>query len=623
MENQNLGENLSNKNEVKNLDNNQNIINDNQNDNDNISQQTNINKIEMQNELDKENNNNNVNKIQENLSKKESNKLLQQTLYEEYDSDNSALSNSDISENDIDTITTRTSFNKNMDLDTFYKQCRQYFIMTEGGTPIYSRYGDEIKNCSLSATFSAIITKFVAFNGGANNEQESLNYIKNEYSLIVFMKKGKLFFITVSNKNDSVSFLYRQLELLYHQLLSVITNDRMHALEEKPSTCAKLLTGSNYLFEQIIEYTSHSMVGILKSYQVLPIDNRSKLNEICSKYRGDALITCLITLNAKEIIALSKSTVIELTFADMALIQCLIMTSGALRENESWVPLCMPGISADGFLQLYSNFLPPNQYGILYITEKQEQTSFSTFTDLSRKIYDEIKEKGFLTNIEKAIETKKNAEFIKEEIKNNTQEINVELLKEFIKKNFSNKNNNNTINNKVSESYNPNDIINKSATLSDAYKVYYSSTIKKDNMNVHSSRIVSIGKMATKQSSKNDPLLKMNYGIINHRIYSQYFTVNLHSHDQLTKEEKYILKSYIKLYDYYVIFSKNMNNPDNFYHIEKDNRFSHGMYVNDTYIIFGTFNLFKPNDEIVEVLKDSLKLIKQYESNFFVPLKQS
>ena len=97
------------------------------------------------------------------------------------------------------------------------------------------------------------------------------------------------------------------------------------------------------------------------------------------------------------------------------------MTIGSLRENESWVPLCLPGISADGFLQLYSNFLPPNQYGILYITEKQEQTSFSTFTELSRKIYDEIKEKGFLPSIEKAIETKKNAEYIKEEMENNIQ----------------------------------------------------------------------------------------------------------------------------------------------------------------------------------------------------------
>jgi hypothetical protein len=507
-----------------------------------------------------------------------------------------------------------------MDLELFYKQSRQYFIMTEGGTPIYSRYGDEIKNCSITATFSAIITKFVAFNGGTNNENESLNYIKNECSLIIFLRKRKLFFICVSNKNDSVSFLYRQLELLYHQLLSVITNDRMKALEEKPATCAKLLTNSNYLFEQIIEYTSHSMVGVLKSYQVLPIENRSKLNEICSKYRGDALITCLITLNAKEIIALSKSTVIELSFADMALIQCLIMTCGSLRENESWVPLCMPGISADGFLQLYSNFLPPNQYGILFITEKQEQTSFSTFTDLSRKMYDEIKEKGFLSNIEKAIETKKNAEYIKEEIQNDTQEINVELLKEFIKKTFSNKNNNN--NNKNKESYNPNDIITKSTNLSDAYKTYKTS-VRKDNTttNMHVSRIISVGKIATKQNNKNDPILKMNYGIVQHRINSQFFTINMHSHDHLTKEEKYILKSYIKLYDYYVSLIKSMNNPDNFYHIEKDNKFSHGIYVNDTYIIFGTFNLFKPNDEITSVFKELIKLIKQYDTNFFVSLK--
>ena len=603
MENEKIEQNPSNENEIKNPDNieNQNIINDNQND--------------VKNE----------NKIQENLQIKpndsnESNELTQQTLYEECDSDNSALSNSDISENDIDSITARTTSNKNMDLELFYKQSRQYFIMTEGGTPIYSRYGDEIKNCSITATFSAIITKFVAFNGGTNNENESLNYIKNECSLIIFLRKRKLFFICVSNKNDSVSFLYRQLELLYHQLLSVITNDRMKALEEKPATCAKLLTNSNYLFEQIIEYTSHSMVGVLKSYQVLPIENRSKLNEICSKYRGDALITCLITLNAKEIIALSKSTVIELSFADMALIQCLIMTCGSLRENESWVPLCMPGISADGFLQLYSNFLPPNQYGILFITEKQEQTSFSTFTDLSRKMYDEIKEKGFLSNIEKAIETKKNAEYIKEEINNDTQEINVELLKEFIKKTFSNKNINN--NNKNKESYNPNDIITKSTNLSDAYKTYNTS-VRKDNTttNMHVSRIISVGKIATKQNNKNDPILKMNYGIVQHRINSQFFTINMHSHDHLTKEEKYILKSYIKLYDYYVSFSKSLNNPDNFYHIEKDNKFSHGMYVNDTYIIFGTFNLFKPNDEITSVFKESIKLIKQYDTNFFVSLK--
>ena len=616
MENEKTEKSPSNENEIQNVEKvekkeNQNKINDNQNDIKNDNNNNNNNDI-------------NDNKIQDNLQiktniKSESNELTQQTLYEECDSDNSALSNSEISENDIDSITTRTSSNKDMDLDTFYKQSRQFFIMTEGGTPIYSRYGDEIKNCSLSATFSAIITKYVAFNGGTNNENERLNYIKNEYSLIVFMKKGKLFLISVSNKNDSVSFLYRQLQLLYNQLLSVITNDRMKILEEKPATFAKLLTNSNCLFEQTIEYTSHSMVGILKSYQVLPIENRIKLNEICSRNRGDALATILITLNAKEIIALSKLNSLELSFSDIALIQCLIMSRGSLKENECWVPLCLPGISADGFLQLYINFLPPNQYGILFLVEKQEQTSFNTYYDLSRRIHDEIKEKGLLSYIEKAIETKNNAEYIKEDIQNDTQEINVELLKEFIKKTFSNKNSGSNNNNK--ESLNPNDIISKSTNLSEAYRTYQSNIIKKGNTNIHNSRIISVGKIAMKQGSKNDPILKINYGLVLHRLNSQYFTINMHSHDHLSKEEKYILKSYIKLYDYYISFSDNLTNPGNFYHIEKDNKYSHGLYVNDPILIFGTFNLFKPNDEIVAILKESIKMIKQNESNFFVSLK--
>ena len=643
MENEKKEEAPSTEKEVQNTENNnnQNIINEKPNENNNnISEQTNQNKInDNQNDVNKEKekaniitNNNSEKKEQENLKintdeKKESNKSQQKTQNEDFDSDNSALSDSDISENDIDSVTTRTTKNKNMDLDSFYKQARQYFVMTEGGTPIYSRYGDEIKNCSLSATFSAIVTKFVAFNGGTNNEKESLNYIKNEYSLIVFMKKGKLFFIAVSNKKDSVSFLHRQLELLYHQLLSVLTNDRMKALEEKPATCAKLLLDCNYLFEQMIEYTSHSMIGILQSYQVLPIENRNKLNEICSKYRGSALITCLITTNAKEIIAISKSSVIELTFSDVVLIQSHIMLSGSKKENECWTNLCMPGISADGFLQLYSNFTPPNQYGVLFITEKQEQSSLASFNDLAKNIYEEIKEKGLLPNIEKAIESKNNADFFKEDLQNDTQEINVELLKEFIKKTFSNKykSNYNKDNkeNKDNEVVNTNEILTKSTTLPEAYKLYYSNPIRKVNTTiVNPSRLVSIGKIATKQTTKNDPLLKMYYGTVQHRTNGQFFTINLHSHENLNKEEKYILKTYIKLYDYYLSFSKNLAYPDNFFHIEKDYKFSHGIYVNETYIIFGTFNLFKPNDEISEIFKESAKIIRQYDNNFFVSLKQ-
>ena len=537
---------------------------------------------------------------------------------EEYDSDNSALSNSDLSDNEMSSLKTRTISNKKMDINEFYKQKRQYLIMNAGGTPIYSRYGDEVINCSIFATFSAIITKFTVFNGGEN---EHLNYIKNEYSLIVFMKKGKIFLIAVSNKNDSVSFLYNQLELLYHVLLSIITNDRMAALAEQPSTCAKFILDFNPLFEQIIEFTNHSLAGILKSYQVFPVDNRNKLNEICSKYRGESLITCLISGIDKEILAMNKSSVIELSSSDMILIQCLLAFKSCSGDKEIWIPVCMPGISADGLLQLYYHNDPLNQYGILYITEKQESTSMSTFTELAQKIYDEIKEKGLLPNIEKALEIKKNADNIKEDILNNPQEINIATLKEFIKNVFSSKNS------KSKLGYS-NEIYHKNTTFTQAYKNFATSMVNpsfSNNIgninNAPKSKIISIGKIACKQSSKNDPFLKLNFGIIHHRTSSQYFLVNLHSYENVTKEEKYIMKTYIKLHDFYCNF-KNFNIGDNFFHIEKDKKYSHGIYVTESYIIFGTLNVFKPTNEINDVFKDLAKVVKQFESNLFVSLKQ-
>lgn len=62
--------------------------------------------------------------------------------------------------------------NKGMDLKEFFTQDKHYFIMTDGGKPIYSQYGDEIKNSEIMATFSAIMTKFTVFNSaGSENEQ--------------------------------------------------------------------------------------------------------------------------------------------------------------------------------------------------------------------------------------------------------------------------------------------------------------------------------------------------------------------------------------------------------------------------------------------------------------------
>ena len=210
---------------------------------------------------------------------------------------------------------------------------------------------------------------------------------------------------------------------------------------------------------------------------------------------------------------------------------------------------------------------------------------------------------------------------------NNPLEVNVETLKEFIKNTFSSKHSKNKLNNPFQQNK-----IYQSNTFTEEYKNFAISMATPSlnnnmgnlgnlNNTLPKTKLISFGKIICKQNYKKDPFMKLNYGIILHRINSQYFSINIHSYDSLTKEEKYIMKSYIKLYDYFISF-KNFNPGENFYHIEKDYKFSHGIYVTETYIILGTFNVFKPTNEINEVFKDLLKLVKQYESNLFVSLKQ-
>ena len=492
------------------------------------------------------------------------------------------------SKNDIEALYLRTKTNKMMKIEEFYEQKRHYFIMTEGGTPIYSRYGDEIKNCSLLATFSAIITKFTIFNN-EQNSQEKLNYICNENSIIAFLKKGKIVFIALSNKTDSISFLYSQLELLYHQLLSIVTSERMPILEEKPSQCARILSGINESLEQIIEYSNNTMVSLLSSYQVLPIENRQKINNLCQQYLGNALICCLISPDAKQIIGLSKSSLINLTFNDMVLIQCLIMSSDSLRNGESWVPICLPGISSEGFLQLYCNFVTTDKFGILYVTESQEQKYFTDFVNLSRKIYDEIEQENYLPYIERS-----------------QRKIDI--------KTFDNKNDEVTqIKDFIEGTLGVKEVLEKQTKEKIIILQMRKNVVPKKISIYH-------GVYDNNSTLIKDPLIKMKFGLIKNKLLGQFFTINI-SNEDLTMIEKYIMNEYIKLYDMFNSMNTNTINVDNYFHIEKDNKYTHGIYVTDTYVILGTYNIFKTNEEVCELLKETSKLVKFNESNFFVAFK--
>ena len=287
----------------------------------------------------------------------------------------------------------KTKKNTEVKYEEFFTKKRHYLIMTDGGKPVYSRYGDEVENNSIFATISAMITKFTIFNS-TDTFKEELNVISNKKNKIVFMKKGQLIFISLSKKpNDTVSLLHSQLEFIYNQLMSILTVKFYEKLEDNPSKVLTAMGGTENLFEQIIQYSSNSFISIFNSYQIMNFQNfgesRDKINRILEDNKGNSLYCILMT--PYEIISFVHSNQINVQASDLILIQNLIFCTEMLRTQESYVPICLPGVSDQGFLQLYSHFSEEN-IGIIFVTENVDPMCFMEFQKKYKEIYDRILE---------------------------------------------------------------------------------------------------------------------------------------------------------------------------------------------------------------------------------------
>ena len=489
-------------------------------------------------------------------------------------------------------IISKTKLNKEIQLDEFFQKKRHFFIMTEGGKPIYSRYGDAIENSTIFATLSAIITKYTIFNN-IDEKKEELNVISNSKNLIVFNKKSSLIFIALSKKNDRVSLLKSQLEFLYLQLMSILTENFFIKLEDNPSKYLSSITGSEILFENMIKYTSHSFVSLFNSYQILKCDFREKLNKICEDNLGKARL--MIILNSNEIISLSHHPDIKIISSDIILLQNLIFSSENLKLTESWIPICLPGISKEGYLQLYCKF---DSYGIgiCYLTENIEPKYFMLFIQQYRKVYQKLIKENLISKIIDTIPKK----IIEDE--NNLNDDN--LINGLVDKIVSN-NNKERYTQRISK--NSNDLFTRKSIV----------TNNRYSPPVRQSIIVNFTKNSV--FSKIDIFEEVICGICKHKLYDQFFVINInHDFRNINKAEKKLLREYNKLYDKMFLYNYN---KENFFFIEKGEFYVNAIQENESYILICSFNFFFDFDEVGFKMKEILRQIKKDENKYFIIYK--
>ena len=514
----------------------------------------------------------------------------------------------------------KTKRNSKMKLEEFFTKKRHFLIMSDGGKPVYSRYGDPIENNSIFATLSAMITKFTIFNS-TNSFKENLNVITNNKNKIVFLKKGQLIFIAISKKNDCTSLLYSQLEYLYNQLMSILTISFYSKLEDNPSKCLSTMSGTENLFEQIIQYSSRSFTSLFNSYQVMNFfEERNKLIKIAEEFRGEALYCIIMT--PYEIIALSRSYQINVVPSDLVLIQTLIYCQEMLRSQESYVPICLPGISEQGYIQFYSNFSEEN-IGVIFVTENMDPMCFVKFQEQYNKLYKKLNNENY---IEKII---------------NSFKINNNIYGEFsLNKEEENKNNKDIEEKKeVNAKYLMEELINKMtkkgnlrASIKKVDKLYRFKT----NMDIHSKNSNKINienkdndnlkrRESIKEfSGKNEKIINkvfegIKYGVVLNKKLKQYILLNFNMDFRvLNKLEKKLIHEYNILYDK---ANEEINENEEFFYIQKSDDFVNVIEVNENFLIICSYNFFSDYEEIGKKTKDLIKYMKKNENKYFIIFK--
>ena len=503
-------------------------------------------------------------------------------------------------------LVNKTKKNANMKLDEFFTKKRHYLIMTDGGKPVYSRYGDEVENNSIFATISAMITKFTIFNN-TDNFKEEINIISNNKNKIVFMKKGQLIFIALSKKvNDSVSLLHSQLEFIYNQLMSILTVRFYEKLEDNPSKCLTAMGGTENLFEQIIQYSSNSFISLFNSYQILNFinfdENRDKINKILEENKGNSLYCILMT--PYEIISFAHSNQIVVKSSDLILIQNLIFCTEMLRTQESYIPICLPGISDQGFLQLYCHFSEEN-IGIIFVTENMDPMCFMEFQKRYNDIYDKIKN----AYSQKIVECMR---------KNNNIKGKYSLFKKIKEKKqeFSDEKIVNKLINIIKQK--------KGITIEDEITPKRHDSSKKKELPKTKTYMGNFNTQNNleKVSTVVGLLDKIKYGVIMNKKYNQYIMINFGmDYRNYDKKEKEIIHKYSQIYDIYNNYKEKEKEKDDFYYIEKTEKYYNIIYVNEYFIIICSFNFFSNVEDIHKKCKEILKYFKKHENRYFIIYK--
>ncbi|XP_041994956.1 vacuolar fusion protein MON1 homolog [Salvia splendens] len=243
------------------------------------------------------------------------------------------------------------------------KRKKHFIILSHSGKPIYSRYGDEYKLAGFSATLQAIIS-FVE-NGG-----DRVNLVRAGKHQVVFLVKGPIYLVCISCTEEPYESLKGQLELLYGQMILILTKSVNRCFEKNPKfDMTSLLGGTDAVFSSLIHSLSWNPATFLHAYSCLPLAyaTRQAAASILQDVAGSGVLFALLMCKHK-VISLVSAQKASLHPDDILLLSNFIMSSESFRTSESFSPICLPRYNPMAFLYAYVHYFDTDTYVVLLTT---------------------------------------------------------------------------------------------------------------------------------------------------------------------------------------------------------------------------------------------------------------
>ncbi|CAL9234663.1 unnamed protein product [Arabidopsis halleri] len=275
------------------------------------------------------------------------------------------------------------------------KRKKHFFILSNSGKPIYSRYGDEHKLAGFSATLQAIIS-FVE-NGG-----DRVNLVKAGKHQVVFLVKGPIYLVCISCTDETYEYLRGQLDLLYGQMILILTKSIDRCFEKNAKfDMTPLLGGTDAVFSSLVHSFSWNPATFLHAYTCLPLPYALRqatgtiLQDVCASGVLFSLLMC-----RHKVVSLAGAQKASLHPDDLLLLSNFVMSSESFRTSESFSPICLPRYNAQAFLHAYVHFFDDDTYVILLTTRSD---AFHHLKDCRVRIETVLLKSNILSVVQRSI----------------------------------------------------------------------------------------------------------------------------------------------------------------------------------------------------------------------------